>query len=282
MHRHLLTTILAATGALLALGLLGCADLKNDLPVPASPGVVVHPEGIANPSSPDWHGNVVRQSNWNLKTCQTCHGRDYGGGTAGASCITCHDNGGGPENCATCHGTTNPAPPKDLAGNTTTNFPGVGAHQKHMTANEGLCIECHITPVGGIFDPRHIDTTPGAEIVWGGLANLRTNLPGTPYYTSSLPTVTPRPSYDGDRCSNTYCHGAFKNGNQANAPHWTDSTTASGACGTCHGLPPVGQHPTSNFCAGCHVDVVDADLHFINPQKHANGKLNVYGEEVSF
>ena len=139
-----------------------------------------------------------------------------------------------------------------------------------------------MTPVGGIFDPQHIDSTPGAEIVWGGLTTLRTNVPGTPYYTSSLPTVTPRPSYDGDRCSNTYCHGTFKNGNQANAPRWTDTSTSSGACGTCHGLPPVGVHPADNQCANCHSDVVDANLRFIDPRKHANGKLNVYGEEVPF
>lgn len=161
MHRHLFLTIVAATGAMMAAAVGGCADLKSDLPVPVSPAGVVHPEGITNPSSPDWHGNLVREFNWDLRACQECHGTAYTGGTAGVSCITCHDNGGGPENCATCHGTVNPAPPDDLAGNTERTFPGVGAHQKHVAANDGLCVECHMTPVGGIFDPQHIDSTPG-------------------------------------------------------------------------------------------------------------------------
>jgi predicted CxxxxCH...CXXCH cytochrome family protein len=283
MVRVCVHQILVAGGILLGLVLTGCADVKNnDGPAPVAPGVVVHPAGILDPASPDWHGNLARQHGWDLRLCQTCHGADYHGGTSGASCVGCHNNGGGPENCATCHGTTNPAPPKDLAGHTDRSYPGVGAHQKHISAAEGLCVECHVTPVGTIFDTRHIDVTPGAEIVWGGMTSQRTNVPGTPFYTSSLPTTVPHPAYDGDRCSNTYCHGTFKNGNQANAPHWTDTTPASGACGTCHGLPPVGLHPTDTHCSNCHGEVVDASLRFIHPEKHVNGKLNVYGDEIPF
>lgn len=280
-RRHFLP-ILAAAVALALFGLAGCAELKTDLPAPVSPGVNVHPEGVTEPSSPDWHGNAIRANNWDLRECQKCHGVDYAGGTAGTSCNDCHTAPGGPENCSTCHGTTNPAPPRDLKGNTSRTAVGVGAHQAHVAYAGGLCVGCHVTPGENLFGYPHMnDGTTAAEVVFGGLAYKRTNVPGGQYYTSSVPTVTPNPVWNGTRCSNVYCHGAFKNGNRANSPTWADTTNASDFCGTCHGAPPVGTHPLNNACSTCHTGVVNTAGQIIDRTKHINGKLNVFGEEYS-
>ncbi len=88
-----------------------CSDLDPNIPPP--PYVGVHGEGIDSIDSPDWHGNLVKQYNYNLMVCQDCHGPDYSGGLVNESCLDCHVLPQGPENCTTCHGssTTN-APPK--------------------------------------------------------------------------------------------------------------------------------------------------------------------------
>src|SRR6266568_7310584 len=90
----------------------------------------VHGNGMMNPSAPDFHGQVARELGWDLGKCAQCHGADFGGGKAGASCLTCHP--GGPTACTTCHGQP----------------PATGAHLAH-TAGPTLgrkldCTECHI------------------------------------------------------------------------------------------------------------------------------------------
>ncbi|MER3525173.1 MAG: hypothetical protein C4326_14280 [Ignavibacteria bacterium] len=114
-----------------------------------------------------------------------------------------------------------------------------------------------------------------------------------------FPCSKPNPAYDANTlsCASTYCHGNFKNGNPNLVPTWTDTTGAAMACGTCHGdvtkptlaekaLPKTsaqgGTHPNSLACSSCHADVVDANARIINPVKHVNGKLNVFGFERDF
>ncbi len=47
--------------------------------------------------------------------------------------LTCHTKPAGPENCTTCHGSTNAAPPKDLSNNTSNDRTRQsGAHQVHL------------------------------------------------------------------------------------------------------------------------------------------------------
>ncbi len=355
--------ILVAIVLTAAIGILGCSDLKTDLPSPVAPGVQVHrPEwidtssagfhgkvvdaahgnvqeclkchgldyrggfsgiscvkchqdkaaslhgrGWVDPTSANFHGNTIRATNWDMRPCQSCHGLLYDGGRVGVSCRQCHTDGAGPENCATCHGSVNnSAPPRDLNKQTSRSARGVGAHQIHLVggsiATSMLCSTCHTTPAA-VYVAGHIDTTPGAEVQLGSLlANTMTNKPGTIDYDPELPVYTPSPSYDQStlKCSNTYCHGYFKNGNLTFAPTWNDTTGASGACGTCHGnvsapldtlgtryLPKTtaqgGTHPSvaglGVRCNVCHADVVDANFHIINPAKHINGKLNVLGRE---
>jgi hypothetical protein len=43
-----------------------------------------------------------------------------------------------------------------------------------------------------------------------------------------------------------------------------------------------GTHPNNLNCSGCHGDVVNASLSFVNAGKHINGKLNVFGTERDF
>ncbi len=364
------TLILIAVALGVTLGMLGCSDLKSDLPSPVSPGVRVHTpdwvdtssanfhgkviemahgdvqeclkchgsnyqggvsgiscvqcheskgvtlhgRGWTTPSSPNFHGNAIRAAGWDMRSCQTCHGALYDGGKVGVSCRTCHQGGSGPENCATCHGSANnAAPPRDLSKNTSRSARGVGAHQIHFVgsaiSHSMACSECHRMP-SAVYVQGHIDSTRGAEVFFDSqLAATVTNEPWTTDYNPEQPTYTPAPSYDPVTltCSSTYCHGYFKNGNQTFtpgfAPIWNDTTGASGACGTCHGnvnapldtlgtryVPRTtshgGTHPEiANLrikCVVCHGDVVDANFRIINPSKHINGKLNVFGEERDF
>ena len=63
---------------LMILHISSCSDLDTNIPPP--PYVGVHGEGIDSINSPNWHGNLVKQYNYNLLVCQDCHGSDYSGG----------------------------------------------------------------------------------------------------------------------------------------------------------------------------------------------------------
>lgn len=265
-----------------------------------------HPAGWITRTSANFHGEFMRSASWDMRTCQTCHGTTYAGGRTSVSCRTCHTEAAGPENCTTCHGSTNNAPPRDLSKNTARGARGVGTHQSHVLGNTiagaVTCTECHVVP-GQVYAVGHIGPDNRAEVLFNyPVTNTRTNRPGTIDYDPTLPLFTPTPSYDQStlRCSNTYCHGYFKNGNTTFAPTWNDTTSASGACGTCHGnisapldtlgtryLPKTttqgGTHPAvaglGIRCNVCHAEVVDANFRIINTAKHINGKLNVLGTE---
>lgn len=276
---------------------IGCSELKDENPPATQPRVNAHPAGFADPKSADFHGFAVRALKWDMSQCQQCHGLKFDGGIAERSCNTsgCHSKPGGPLNCTTCHGGTSVAPPPDVNGNTTRSARGVGAHVMHTVpntkANVFSCGECHSVK-GGVYDPGHLDSDPPAEVNFeGNIAFTATNVPGTSSYTASMPTTVPTPMYDSQSlsCSGTYCHGNFKNGNPTFAPVWTDTTGTSGACGTCHGnvnesdparkaLPKIaslgGTHPDNTNCSNCH-GTFDAS-------KHVNGKLTLFGSEISY
>jgi predicted CxxxxCH...CXXCH cytochrome family protein len=287
----------------------GCSKLQDNLVAPPQRDQVltVHPESWATTvSSADFHGKYIRGQQWQMSSCWTCHGRNYAGGDSQISCLTCHTKPGGPENCTTCHGSTNPAPPPDLEGNTATTLRTVGAHQPHIAGagtTDGIrCSECHTVPVTVYGSQGHtfmyIDYPPPTVVFHDSLANTVTNEPTTMFYDVSLPKTTPTPTWDPSalKCSNTYCHGDFKNGNNY-SPAWTSVGTGEARCGTCHGdvtkqtlaeraLPKTsargGTHPNSTQCSVCHVGIVDANLNIIDKAKHMNGKLNVFGDERDF
>ena len=114
--------------------LTGCSDLETDINQP--PQVSLHKEGILAPSNENFHGNLISNNKWNMDLCKDCHGVKYDGGLVKVSCLTCHNQPAGPENCTTCHGSNvSPAPPNDLNGNVSTTDRGVGAHQVHLTGS---------------------------------------------------------------------------------------------------------------------------------------------------
>lgn len=293
MIKRLTNIFTLLTALVVSIFFISCSDLDTNIPPP--PYVSVHGEGIDSIDSPNWHGNLVKQNNYNLMLCQDCHGPDYSGGLVNQSCLNCHIYSQGPENCTTCHGSLNSnAPPKDLDGNISPSEPGVGAHQNHLTMNTNgrsvVCTECHNVP-GSLFTPGHIDSDRPAEVIFSGPRSITvTNEPNTSQHDPSLPLFEPDPSFDYTTltCSNTYCHGYFKNGNLDNAPVWNDPSTSQ--CGSCHGdgsnpLPkrgPEGTHPSNNNCYICHPDVVDENLNIINPEKHIDGLLNLYGNDINY
>lgn len=110
---------------------------------------------------------------------------------------------------------------------------------------------------------------------------------------------TPTPYYDPStqRCSGTYCHGAWRLQRATSTfdpsfftdsvmvgsfatPKWNGGD-AEAACGTCHGLPPQGHAPYPiTQCYACHSGVIDARGNIIDRTKHMNGLIDVYGQQL--
>ncbi len=266
--------------------LISCSDLKEDVTTSA-PELALHKSGIIDPTSPDFHGNIIAGTNWDMKQCQQCHAANYSGGTAEASCYDCHTQPGGPEACNTCHGDfANPvriAPPRALNKSIETTYPGVGAHTNHLYENnlgkEIICVTCHTFPTS-FYAESHISVDNKAEINFGELA----------IHNGVIPSY----SFADNKCSNTYCHGNFvfyrdsstyafaytaptMEGNNV-SPKWNQVDGSQAACGTCHGLPPTGHVPAAiNTCVNCHPGVVDNQGNIIDQTKHINGVKNVFG-----
>ncbi|HKI79667.1 MAG TPA: CxxxxCH/CxxCH domain-containing protein [Ignavibacteriaceae bacterium] len=274
---------------LIAIFIAGCSELGKNVPTSA-PEVSVHKSGILNENSPDFHGNLIKNSNWSMKECKKCHAANYTGGVTGQSCFQCHTQQEGPEACNTCHGDFNKpliiAPPRDTNGNTFTTNRNVGAHTSHLYAdsltNNVTCAACHNVPAT-LEQQGHIDNTPNAELNFTGLSinNIATSA------TYNANTLT---------CSNTYCHGNFEF-KKADAdpeyqfaysadkivganfsPKWTKVDGTQAKCGSCHGLPPTGHIDVPiTSCFYCHQGIVDADGKIIDKDKHINGYKSVRG-----
>ena len=213
------------------LALAACADERAFAlpPCGADGGTCiadVHPPGILDPSSPNFHGAELARHGWDFTFCAGCHGDDFRGGAAKVSCWDCHFDG--PTACTTCHGPNAPSAPTS------------GAHAIHTVNESYACGECHVAPA--TWDPTHIppagDPVP---VVFGAKANL---------------TIDPAdrkgpPTWTGTTCENVYCHGDALHdaGGVAPEPSWTDPTPP-GQCNRCHGAPPP-DHQRSD-CATCH------------------------------
>lgn len=164
--------------------------------------------------------------------------------------------------CASCHGSAEgtgdalleSAPPRDLMGNTSRDYPGVGAHRAHLDASAThagvACSECHSVPEA-TDSPGHADSPTPAELSFGLLARASGHVP----------------SYDAlaRRCADTYCHGAL-------SPVWTEPDER---CASCHGLPPAAPHPQSERCSACHATVLDAEQRFVDPARHVDGRVDL-------
>lgn len=187
----------------------------------------IHPPGIDDERSEDFHGRELERRGWDLALCATCHGADYGGTSAAPSCNGCHVRG--PTACDTCH----PARPT------------TGAHTTHL-AREVACATCHVVPTAW-DDEGHLrrdgagDPAP-AEVAMSGPAAVTVE-PGD---RSGPPTYDPATG----TCAQVYCHGDVLGnaGGSTTKPRWTDTTPTQ--CSSCHGAPPP-SHARSR-CAECH------------------------------
>lgn len=262
----------------------GCSELSQPVQQNPEAELEVHPEGWVEKTAATFHGLFIRADGWNLRNCQRCHGVDYAGGIAGASCLTCHPKT--PEDCIVCHGGTDNAsgaPPVDLDDNEEEDAPRVGAHSDHVEGRElsdGIpCASCHLVPQQ-YEAPGHVDSDLPAEVRFDSLAILNGAEP-----VWDRATLT---------CAESYCHGNWSLprdqsgfaglyvdeqmvGNRA-VPIWTDAETVT--CGSCHDLPPVGHVPQDlGDCATCHGDTVDEEGNIVGRDKHINGMVNVFGQE---
>ncbi|MBI4817592.1 MAG: CxxxxCH/CxxCH domain-containing protein [Deltaproteobacteria bacterium] len=195
--------------------------------------------------------------------CELCHAPTAGVGTTIANPAT-HVDGilqAASGDCSSCHGSpTNAAPPFDTTGGSLETLRTVGAHQAHLLGSSGIsrpvaCSECHVVPLDS-NDPGHLDTPAPAELRFGPLAALG---------------VTPL--WNGLSCSNTYCHGATLRDGAITDPMWASGEGAQAGCGTCHGAPPAGTHPSDNRCELCHLPTAGANQTIADPTTHIDGIL---------
>jgi predicted CxxxxCH...CXXCH cytochrome family protein len=189
------------------------------------PSTGIHPPGILDLASDDFHGRELERRGWDLGICAMCHGDDFAGGTAKSSCNGCHREG--PAACATCH----------------RDGPTTGAHVAHRAGT--ACGECHVAPdrwdAEGHVRRDGMSDVPPAEVVFGGRAAL---------------TIDPAdragpPEYSDGRCTNVYCHGdaLHAGGGLAPRPRW-DDPTPPGGCDRCHAAPPPSH--AQDRCETCH------------------------------
>lgn len=239
-----------------------------------------HPDGWTSPTQ---HGAAAAKD---VRACLACHAAKGEPHVTNVVCATCHDavarGSDWTVTCNTCHGdATDPsgAPPADLSGNTATTARGVGAHRTHVAGSAiapGFdCSFCHPKPAT-VLDPSHLDGQveltgyTGTDEAW--LAALKSSA----FDSSSL------------SCGTSYCHGAFRNGNAANAPVWTRVGEGQADCGTCHGIPPAPPHPVTSdltTCATCHEASIDASGVLIPPSSggaHLDGVIEAGGHDETW
>lgn len=219
------------------------APAPSSPPCPAdSPDCMlrIHPPGILDPASEDFHGKELARNGWDLALCQRCHGQDFAGGSAGVTCLTCHTRG--PGDCATCHGPGG------------SEAPG-GNHAPHLAAAVD-CSECHVVPASWDAPGHILGDPPPAEVAFGARANLT-----PPGADRKGP-----PTWDGEACSNVYCHGdVTPYGGSATRPRWDEPAPAF-TCDRCHGAPPPPpRHPPRLDCVTCHPF----------PSEHVDGVVEV-------
>lgn len=271
MKKINLTLVIAVSIVVLA----GCSENKNTAPVTQTT-VSLHGVGFTDPSSKNFHAKAIQANNFDLQLCKSCHGADFSGGTTGQSCNSCHNKTGGPENCTTCHGSVNAAPPKDLSDNVSPTARAVGAHQNHLLGGTlgapVACTQCHMVPAT-LTAAGHIDATVHAEV--------RFDTTSTFYRSNAVYNAA------NISCTNTYCHGNMPGGNLNATMTWNDTSSTAATCGTCHGdvtkttlkekaFPKTGHTAAivTSDCSTCHSRTVNSALAIINPSNHINGQVD--------
>ena len=241
------------------------------------------PSSAAASRSPEWtdasslsctacHGSPPPAPHPQASECSVYHARVVGPDNHTIIDLKRHIDGivdvSKTENCTTCHGSSNPAPPKDLDGNSTPTSAGVGAHQTHVLGTERSrkvpCAECHVVPKT-VLAAGHLDSARPAEVLFSGVA------------VATGATAT----YSNGTCKNTACHGAlWTSGNASGgsniSPIWTRVDGTQATCGSCHGLPPPPPHPygaLNPVCSACHEDIAPDNRTFVRPDLHADGTV---------
>jgi predicted CxxxxCH...CXXCH cytochrome family protein len=210
------------------------------------------------------HRDLIRSLDWQLSSCENCHGADFAGGRTGVSCVVCHTQAGGPASCTSCHG----QPPVD--DNTLPHGMASGAaggHQAMAVERGYACTECH----AAVTDLSHTGPLP-AEVDFSDalISNARGYHPG--YVHVGSPT-------SGDGTCAVYCHSNGRGGppNQP-VPEWTAQVELT--CTSCHSIPPSSPHPFRTDCHTCHSNVDPASVYpnsirFLDPQLHVNGHVEL-------
>jgi predicted CxxxxCH...CXXCH cytochrome family protein len=220
-------------------------------------------------------------------TCGTCHGlppQSHGGAS---DCALCHSDineskqltdltqhitgqvalkpGITSAACTACHGGDdgNPAPPRDLEGNTSTSAIGVGAHQAHLKAPTGIsapmaCGDCHLVP-DNVLSAGHIVTGQAPSVFPATISGS-----GKAYADGATPVW----DINTGTCTNTYCHGGGEHLSADTSPavqrtkDWTNPGEGV-TCGSCHGIPPTDRPHTPSMtlfdCATCHPGTIGSD-----------------------
>jgi predicted CxxxxCH...CXXCH cytochrome family protein len=250
-----------------------------------------HQPGIADTTSPDFHGKFLLANHFVMDECQKCHGNDFSGnGSDKLNCKNCHMQTAGPLSCNTCHGNfqdpSRIAPPRDIYGNQSTDLITVGAHVSHLYENDFAvvaCENCHKVPnASNIKD--HFQPTPNI-IIFDSLA---------------IHGIASNAVFDPNTgtCANTYCHGNFEF-RKSDAPSerqfaytsdrmtgnfktvkWTLLDGSQAPCGSCHGTTDGFISPEGHIklpiteCVACHSTVVNEKGEIIDKSKHINGQVN--------
>jgi len=230
-----------ALAGLLSALLLACSDAREQQGAPGG----VHPAGIAEPRSENFHGTSLRARHWSPmldknddEACGRCHDgvasqpdgvRFAAPGTP--SCTSCHKEG--ILGCTTCHGD----------GKVT------GSHGKHVVDVGLACTTCH--------------QLPGAAVIGGTHGNGVVDLVFDPT------RVAPGASYD--RASGACTVSCHDHGGARARPAW--GSTGPLQCGDCHKAPPADHYP--GLCSTCHHEANDDGSALAPGPFHLNGKVDL-------
>jgi predicted CxxxxCH...CXXCH cytochrome family protein len=224
----------------------------------------IHPPGIVDPRSADFHGRLLRGSRWapmldasGANACGRCHAgtpvrpRDVVLDAPGATdCRACHTRSEGVLACDTCHGRAGSAEPR--VGDCLS--PGnAGAHAAHRVPRGGgrglTCGTCHPSRDAEVARGEHGDGR--AQVVFD------TSLAGAnARYEASTGTCT------------VACHAR---GGTTPTPRW--SNAAPLGCNGCHGNPPA-RHPPG-ACSACHAEADATGTSLRGTTLHMNGRVDV-------
>lgn len=257
----LLLTGLAACG-----GDAGPSDAtQSDIPLePLAPVTCVFPEALPPAGCDSCHGAPPQtDTHPDNPYCSRCHGHVVDEAYAFVQPDR-HADGtvDYAVGCSSCHGwDLGVSPPQDLHQDCTHGGPGVGAHQAMrraaVAAHQVGCANCHLVPLTTWY-PGHIDGDGRAEVVFRHLA----------------PAHGAQPEWDGDTCTNVYCHGATLTGGDHKNPSWSDTSRRAGRCGACHRLTDPQGNPDVD-CSTCHPTSVDAEGKLLPLGAHLNGTVDL-------